>query len=82
VLTEANELVAISIPSINTASEIREGKNNFGVRGRKGRETILHYAVCILHLILPARRHFNKEQTPLGGLLDPNPRFHGGCFGV
>ena len=26
--------------------------------------------------------HFNKEQTPLGGLFDPNPRFHGGCFGV
>src|SRR6185503_3357097 len=24
----------------------------------------------------------NKEQTPLGDLLDPNPRFHGGCFGV
>jgi hypothetical protein len=26
--------------------------------------------------------HFNKEQTPLGDLFDPNPRFHGGCFGV
>jgi len=26
--------------------------------------------------------HFNKEQTPLGDLSDPNPRFHGGCFGV
>ena len=26
--------------------------------------------------------HFNIEQTPLGGLCDPNPRFHGGCFGV
>jgi hypothetical protein len=24
----------------------------------------------------------NKEQTPLGDLFDPNPRFHGGCFGV
>ena len=30
----------------------------------------------------PGPRHFNKEQTPLGDLLDPNPRFHGGCFGV
>ena len=24
----------------------------------------------------------NKEQTPLGDLCDPKPRFHGGCFGV
>src|SRR5439155_9627328 len=24
----------------------------------------------------------NKEQTPPGDLLDPSPRFHGGCFGV
>jgi len=30
----------------------------------------------------PGPCHFNKEQTPLGDLLDPNPRFHGGCFGV
>ena len=30
----------------------------------------------------PGPCHFNKEQTPLGGLFDPNPRFHGGCFGV
>jgi hypothetical protein len=30
----------------------------------------------------PGPRHFNKEQTPLGDLLDPNPRFHGGSFGV
>jgi len=30
----------------------------------------------------PGPRHFNKEQTPLGDLFDPNPRFHGGCFGV
>ena len=29
-----------------------------------------------------ARTYFNKEQTPLDDLLDPNPRFHGGCFGV
>src|SRR5439155_25437614 len=33
-------------------------------------------------LTLPALCHFNKEQTPLGDLFDPNPRFHGGCFGV
>jgi len=33
-------------------------------------------------LTLPALRHFNKEQTPLGDRFDPNPRFHGGCFGV
>jgi hypothetical protein len=26
--------------------------------------------------------YYNKEQTPLGDLFDPNPRFHGGCFGV
>ena len=26
--------------------------------------------------------HFNKEQTPPGDLVDPSPRFHGGCFGV
>lgn len=26
--------------------------------------------------------YFNKEQTPLGDLLGPNPRFHGGSFGV
>lgn len=26
--------------------------------------------------------HFNKEQTPLGDLSDPNPRFCSGCFGV
>ena len=30
----------------------------------------------------PGPCHFNKEQTPLGDLFDPNPRFHGGCFGV
>src|SRR6266496_1178853 len=30
----------------------------------------------------PGPCHFNKEQTPPGDLLDPNPRFHGGCFGV
>jgi hypothetical protein len=30
----------------------------------------------------PGPCHFNKEQTPLGDLLDPNPRFHGGSFGV
>jgi len=30
----------------------------------------------------PGPCHFNKEQTPLGDLCDPNPRFHGGCFGV
>jgi len=30
----------------------------------------------------PGPCHFNKEQTPLGDLLDPNPRIHGGCFGV
>jgi len=29
-----------------------------------------------------AQARDNKEQTPLGDLLDPNPRFHGGCFGV
>src|SRR6266478_2317288 len=29
----------------------------------------------------PGPSHFNKEQTPLGDLFDPNPRFHGGCFG-
>ena len=33
-------------------------------------------------LTLPALRHFNKEQTPLGDRSDPNPRFHGGFFGV
>jgi hypothetical protein len=31
---------------------------------------------------LPGPCHFNKEQTPLGDLYDPNPRIHGGCFGV
>ena len=31
---------------------------------------------------VPGPCHFNKEQTPLGDLLDPNPRFHGGSFGV
>jgi hypothetical protein len=30
----------------------------------------------------PGPCHFNKEQTPLAILLDTNPRFHGGCFGV
>jgi hypothetical protein len=30
----------------------------------------------------PGPCHFNKEQTPLGDLPDPNPRFHGGCFSV
>src|SRR5262245_3802402 len=30
----------------------------------------------------PGARGFNKEQTPLGDLYDPNPRFHGGSFGV
>jgi hypothetical protein len=30
----------------------------------------------------PGPRHFNKEQTPPGDLIDPSPRFHGGCFGV
>src|SRR5206468_9848756 len=30
----------------------------------------------------PGPCHFNKEQTPPGDLLDPSPRFHGGCFGV
>jgi hypothetical protein len=30
----------------------------------------------------PGPCQFNKEQTPLGDLLDPNPRFHGGSFGV
>ena len=30
----------------------------------------------------PGPCHFNKEQTPLGDLFDPNPRFHGGSFGV
>src|SRR5207245_8050452 len=30
----------------------------------------------------PGPCYFNKEQTPLGDLLDPNPRFHGGSFGV
>jgi hypothetical protein len=24
----------------------------------------------------------SKEETPLGDLFDPNPRIHGGCFGV
>ena len=58
-----------------------------------GREMILHFAVCILHLnhsrpVLWRSQHrmkappSNKEQTPLGDLRDPNPRFHGGCFGV
>ena len=47
-----------------------------------GPEGILHSAFCILHFFPPGPRHFNKEQTPLGDLLDPNPRFHGGCFGV
>jgi len=49
-------------------------------KGEAGR--ILHYALGILHLIAPGPRHFNKEQTPLGDLFDPNPRFHGGSFGV
>ena len=30
----------------------------------------------------PGPCHFNKEQTPLGDLLSPNPRIHGGSFGV
>ena len=36
-------------------------------------------ALCVR---APGPRHFNKDQTPLGDLLDPNPRFHGGCVGV
>ncbi len=43
---------------------------------------ILHFAFCNLHLSRSRPRHFNKEQTPLGDLFDPNPRFHGGCFDV
>ena len=39
-------------------------------------------AVCGRPQGPPGPCHFNKEQTPLGGLFDPNPRIHGGCFGV
>ena len=41
-------------------------------------------AISTLHSALepPPAPPFNKEQTPPGDLLDPSPRFHGGCFGV
>lgn len=28
------------------------------------------------------RAYLSKDRTPFGDLRDPNPRFHGGCFGV
>src|SRR5438876_6490068 len=39
-------------------------------------------AVVRSHPRLEMGARKNNEQTPPGDLLDPSPRFHGGCFGV
>jgi hypothetical protein len=56
------------------------------VLGSSDREQALHHNREIKRAGAFLRRrpvpYYNKEQTPLGDLFDPNPRFHGGCFGV
>jgi hypothetical protein len=45
-------------------------------------EEVYEASLCALVEFPAVKLAFNKEQTPLGDLFDPNPRFHGGCFGV
>ena len=60
-LTEANELVAIAISSINTAKRNSGAKQSPRLIGKLWAGRIMHYALCILHLNRSRPRPFQQR---------------------